>query len=105
FFQAEDGIRDRNVTGVQTCALPISSGPLFYVDREAQPGVTYYYVVTAVDVGGNESPQSSAASARLPGGAPSQPVDYTLPILAAAGLGVAAVAVAAVVWRRKKKSA
>eukprot|EP00928_Gymnodinium_smaydae_P053543 TRINITY_DN37512_c0_g1_i1.p1 TRINITY_DN37512_c0_g1~~TRINITY_DN37512_c0_g1_i1.p1 ORF type:complete len:195 (-),score=14.29 TRINITY_DN37512_c0_g1_i1:82-666(-) len=22
FFQAEDGIRDRNVTGVQTCALP-----------------------------------------------------------------------------------
>src|SRR5699024_8540078 len=25
FFQAEDGIRDRNVTGVQTCALPISN--------------------------------------------------------------------------------
>src|SRR5437773_11400621 len=25
FFQAEDGIRDRDVTGVQTCALPISS--------------------------------------------------------------------------------
>src|SRR6266516_2773673 len=25
FFQAEDGIRDRTVTGVQTCALPISS--------------------------------------------------------------------------------
>src|SRR5699024_11634994 len=24
FLQAEDGIRDRNVTGVQTCALPIS---------------------------------------------------------------------------------
>src|SRR5208283_5421758 len=24
FFQAEDGIRDRDVTGVQTCALPIS---------------------------------------------------------------------------------
>src|SRR5699024_11963692 len=24
FFQAEDGIRVRNVTGVQTCALPIS---------------------------------------------------------------------------------
>src|SRR5699024_11857135 len=24
FFQAEDGIRGRNVTGVQTCALPIS---------------------------------------------------------------------------------
>src|SRR5689334_23789288 len=24
FFQAEDGIRDGTVTGVQTCALPIS---------------------------------------------------------------------------------
>src|SRR5260370_21401870 len=24
FFQAEDGIRDSSVTGVQTCALPIS---------------------------------------------------------------------------------
>src|SRR5699024_11434991 len=27
FFQAEDGIRDRNVTGVQTCALPIYAHP------------------------------------------------------------------------------
>src|SRR5437016_13761050 len=26
FFQAEDGIRDWSVTGVQTCALPISEG-------------------------------------------------------------------------------
>src|SRR2546430_3300281 len=28
FFQAEDGIRDLTVTGVQTCALPISAGTL-----------------------------------------------------------------------------
>src|SRR5699024_12125642 len=28
FFQAEDGIRDRNVTGVQTCALPILSAQI-----------------------------------------------------------------------------
>ena len=28
FFQAEDGIRDRDVTGVQTCALPISEEKL-----------------------------------------------------------------------------
>src|SRR5437016_9056794 len=27
FFQAEDGIRDWSVTGVQTCALPISASP------------------------------------------------------------------------------
>src|SRR5256886_10488269 len=29
FFQAEDGIRDLTVTGVQTCALPISGVILF----------------------------------------------------------------------------
>src|SRR5688500_19688054 len=32
FFQAEDGIRDYKVTGVQTCALPICAstrGPVF----------------------------------------------------------------------------
>src|SRR5699024_12108078 len=30
FFQAEDGIRDRNVTGVQTCALPIFAADLLH---------------------------------------------------------------------------
>src|SRR5205085_7258242 len=30
FFQAEDGIRDLTVTGVQTCALPISGTPSMY---------------------------------------------------------------------------
>src|SRR5687767_15453983 len=29
FFQAEDGIRDKLVTGVQTCALPISTKRTF----------------------------------------------------------------------------
>src|SRR5207244_6218517 len=45
FFQAEDGIRDDLVTGVQTCALPISSPSLAWLgirrhDREgeAEPG-------------------------------------------------------------------
>src|SRR5690625_7466261 len=33
FFQAEDGIRDGHVTGVQTCALPISGGSLRCVSR------------------------------------------------------------------------
>src|SRR5438309_10655854 len=32
FFQAEDGIRDGTVTGVQTCALPIWSCPFNTVD-------------------------------------------------------------------------
>ena len=38
FFQAEDGIRDYKVTGVQTCALPISlslSQILLTIDYEA----------------------------------------------------------------------
>src|SRR6266498_5304240 len=34
FFQAEDGIRDADVTGVQTCALPISGAPVTsFVER------------------------------------------------------------------------
>src|SRR5882762_8270489 len=38
FFQAEDGIRDSSVTGVQTCALPISAaGPRFYADFQGVP--------------------------------------------------------------------
>src|SRR5206468_1000259 len=34
FFQAEDGIRDLIVTGVQTCALPILKTPDLNVDAE-----------------------------------------------------------------------
>src|SRR2546428_8806745 len=33
FFQAEDGIRDLIVTGVQTCALPISGHGRVIADR------------------------------------------------------------------------
>src|SRR5256885_10239538 len=33
FFQAEDGIRDYKVTGVQTCALPILSPDGWLPDR------------------------------------------------------------------------
>src|SRR5699024_5969865 len=38
FFQAEDGIRDRNVTGVQTCALPISIVLLCVIPAQAVIG-------------------------------------------------------------------
>src|SRR6267143_3262009 len=40
FFQAEDGIRDGTVTGVQTCALPISArdlSPVRAADDPARP--------------------------------------------------------------------
>src|SRR5699024_12206683 len=41
FFQAEDGIRDRNVTGVQTCALPIS-GCFWLAPDHFQLGADFY---------------------------------------------------------------
>src|SRR6266516_4757547 len=37
FVQAEDGIRVRTVTGVQTCALPIFAGAFARTDRAAAP--------------------------------------------------------------------
>src|SRR6266498_1681351 len=38
FFQAEDGIRDADVTGVQTCALPISKMRHVCRKLHLQPG-------------------------------------------------------------------
>src|SRR2546425_8756415 len=38
FFQAEDGIRDKLVTGVQTCALPIFVVPRLRVRHAADGG-------------------------------------------------------------------
>src|SRR3989441_6540523 len=43
FFQAEDGIRDKLVTGVQTCALPIS-----FLDGIQQWAVVGYDGVTPI---------------------------------------------------------
>src|SRR5229473_8374057 len=37
FFQAEDGIRDKLVTGVQTCALPISAASPEGPERRRKP--------------------------------------------------------------------
>src|SRR5438874_482269 len=39
FFQAEDGIRDLYVTGVQTCALPISTANTLRQGRKEVSGV------------------------------------------------------------------
>ena len=41
FFQAEDGIRDRLVTGVQTCALPISERTE-YMNVTSEQNVTVF---------------------------------------------------------------
>src|SRR5256885_7840183 len=49
FFQAEDGIRDYKVTGVQTCALPISYAPT----ATARPSVLWIPRLTS---SGSSSP-------------------------------------------------
>src|SRR5690606_40505965 len=41
FFQAEDGIRDFHVTGVQTCALPIFERIYRNVMSIPGPGIVY----------------------------------------------------------------
>src|SRR3712207_6804042 len=58
FFQAEDGIRDIGVTGVQTCALPILEAallhdviedtPVTYEDISSQFGPTVAHLVEGV---------------------------------------------------------
>src|SRR5256885_4207657 len=55
FFQAEDGIRDYKVTGVQTCALPIC----------VTTTLIYLYVVPA-KVAGKWSAQMPPAVSKLP---------------------------------------
>src|SRR5687767_15609350 len=66
FFQAEDGIRDKLVTGVQTCALPILvpiGGDVREYQVEADPlalaqrGITIDELVEALE----RSSRSSAA--------------------------------------------
>src|SRR5699024_11609345 len=50
FFQAEDGIRDRNVTGVQTCALPISGiSKKINLGLDLQGGFEILYEVEPID--------------------------------------------------------
>src|SRR2546421_5648003 len=59
FFQAEDGIRDLIVTGVQTCALPISNHPApleLPHDRHGGAGQVY----------GGEQVQLDGAVKRVP---------------------------------------
>src|SRR5436305_1304219 len=60
FFQAEDGIRGADVTGVQTCALPISQT---YAATSSDVGSTIRVTVTASNSAGSSSASSSATAA------------------------------------------
>src|SRR5207253_4123217 len=83
-FQAEDGIRDGHVTGVQTCALPIfgADGALMvgpYYNKPTQEGYYRHFaaVAEAVDLpivlynipgrtGSNILPETIARLAEIP---------------------------------------
>src|SRR2546428_3727209 len=65
FFQEEDGIRDLIVTGVRTCALPISLGEL----RAVAAGI---HVHPAADGSGNPDEALHASEPRLGGAARQQ---------------------------------
>src|SRR5256885_13272088 len=81
FFQAEDGIRDYKVTGVQTCALPIFSATVVAIDATVAEitltddlnfGVQYFLTSKDVGAGNNKgsigllnAAQSTAQSALL----------------------------------------
>src|SRR5207244_5370986 len=64
FFQAEDGIRDDLVTGVQTCALPISrkrrGPPVSYSRRNMARWYGFY----------NQPGEEAAAKSRISGSWP-----------------------------------
>src|SRR6266436_7162233 len=74
FFQAEDGIRDVAVTGVQTCALPISFGaaaananwagtPGFGVIITNEPGAASWPIAGATFILVHKQPSDPAAAA------------------------------------------
>src|SRR5256886_14082352 len=63
FFQAEDGIRDLTVTGVQTCALPILNGPNLYLLGEREPEL--YGRITLVEIEARTREQARALGVQV----------------------------------------
>src|SRR2546430_6063709 len=67
FFQAEDGIRDLTVTGVQTCALPISIANQVLVSRWfcARRGRAMGFAYLGLGSGGVVAPRSEEHTSEL----------------------------------------
>src|SRR2546426_12596431 len=61
FFQAEDGIRDYKVTGVQTCALPISDHDDAVHAMLAEPPEGAVSALRRLELGGTCAPEHGAA--------------------------------------------
>src|SRR2546422_8779485 len=83
FFQAEDGIRDVAVTGVQTCALPISQSRVAEV-RRARPEAEAWLGLLEAALG--ESEDGARWEAAVPKPAADRPVKA--PLLSRAEIAV-----------------
>src|ERR1039457_7574193 len=87
FFQAEDGIRDYKVTGVQTCALPICRTWLAYCVKprcRLSPGKRSGGTSHAPAAAARSSKRAAAPDGRIPRPAPvtliSVPFAHILPV-------------------------
>src|SRR6267143_1974020 len=81
FFQAEDGILDGTVTGVQTCALPISSPdakPFVEVGQAIKEGDTICIIEAMKLMNEIEADASGSVKAILVENG--QPVEYGQPL-------------------------
>src|SRR2546425_10291750 len=95
FFQAEDGIRDKLVTGVQTCALPISIAAAAFIAIFAFHAPFPAIVIAAAIIGyfgGRFAPQYFAVGdghRAAPGSFGPPPIDDDTPTPAPARLSLA----------------
>src|SRR5690606_40691096 len=69
FFQAEDGIRDFHVTGVQTCALPILASPTKPTGRQTQAR-DYIHIILSTQPPTTALPPRTLNETDLPGWLP-----------------------------------
>src|SRR6266705_2780007 len=76
FFQAEDGIRDRTVTGVQTCALPICTADR----RRTAPTPTIDPVMACVVLTGTPNCVAVRSAMAAPVSAAKPPTGWSLVI-------------------------
>src|SRR2546425_2782628 len=66
FFQAEDGIRDKLVTGVQTCALPIYNARVYQSWMRLGPDDVILGVAPLFHITGMIGHLAAAAQAEIP---------------------------------------
>src|SRR5580704_8527193 len=83
-------LRETAGTGPYTTIANIPVGTTTYTDSSVSDGVTYYYVVQAVDTAGVVSPDSTQIEAAIPNSAPPLAITTTTLPLATAGISYSA---------------